>query len=458
MASLYDTQFLAIRYYSKHPEVYRMADQIVDSYVSTKKRAHRDKYVSAARKLIASLWFHPSDWFRFSTKRNNYGKEKKQVWLTPQVLTIFNHMKEMKPELFQLVFKAIPPALSKTGQGMASIYCRSYHFRKTLSMLRAEDIILDPEEDRITLKNDDDCFIPIPQEVKDQGWFQTTISTLEKHSEVLSRASIKLPDGTKMSMNDMTYFRRFKGSMSTTGRLYAPFENWRERDRLSINFNGIPAMSIDVSSLNPILLLRMAHRLDSEPEGLFKAVENPYHIPFWEHIPRAVHKHVINMLFNCKTEATMIKACNSTHWWIDDVGEIQSETYNDKKTRQGQPVFPGKSEEIKRYIEDFKQWHWCLKNFIGTGIGNKLQFVDSELILFILNAANRDNIPVLPVHDEVVFPAVNKDFMLIALIASFWHVLGGAGEFGTLKVKAKRLVCGEIEEEVIELDLNRKGR
>ena len=41
MKGFYDTQFLAIRYYSKHPEVYKMADQIVDSYVSTKKRAHR---------------------------------------------------------------------------------------------------------------------------------------------------------------------------------------------------------------------------------------------------------------------------------------------------------------------------------------------------------------------------------------------------------------------------------
>ena len=34
--------------------------------------------------------------------------------------------------------------------------------------------------------------------------------------------------------------------------------------------------------------------------------------------------------------------------------------------------------------------------------------------------------------------------------------LGEAGEFGTLKVKAKRLVSGEIEEEVIDLDLNRE--
>ena len=97
-----------------------------------------------------------------------------------------------------------------------------------------------------------------------------------------------------------------------------------------------------------------------------------------------------------------------------------------------------------------------MKNFIGTAIGNKLQFVDSELILFILNAANRDNIPVLPVHDEVVFPEVHKNFMLITLTAAFWHVLGEAGEFGTLQVKAKRLVCAEIEEEVIELDLNRE--
>ena len=36
--------------------------------------------------------------------------------------------------------------------------------------------------------------------------------------------------------------------------------------------------------------------------------------------------------------------------------------------------------------------------------------------------------------------------------------LGEAGDSRALKVKAKRLVSGEIEEEVIELDLNRKGR
>ena len=97
MKTFADTELLSIKYYSKHPEVYKMADQVVDSYVSTKKRVHRDKYVYAARKLIASLWFHSSDLFRFSTKTSHFGSKKKQVWLTPQVLTLFKHMRDMKP-------------------------------------------------------------------------------------------------------------------------------------------------------------------------------------------------------------------------------------------------------------------------------------------------------------------------------------------------------------------------
>lgn len=35
-------------------------------------------------------------------------------------------------------------------------------------------------------------------------------------------------------------------------------------------------------------------------------------------------------------------------------------------------------------------------------------------------------------------------------------LIGEAGEFGTLKVKEKYLILGEIKEELIELDLNRR--
>ena len=125
MSDLSDVQFLSIKSYSDHPEVYKMADLIVDSYVASKKRVHRKKYVLAARKLVASLWCHPSDWFRFSTKPAYYSTEKKQVFLTNKILTLFKHMRSMEPELFRLVYKAIPPGISNTGRGVAAVYCRA---------------------------------------------------------------------------------------------------------------------------------------------------------------------------------------------------------------------------------------------------------------------------------------------------------------------------------------------
>ena len=455
MSDLSDVQFLSIKSYSDHPEVYKMADLIVDSYVASKKRVHRKKYVLAARKLVASLWCHPSDWFRFSTKPAYYSTEKKQVFLTNKILTLFKHMRGMEPELFRLVYKAIPPGISNTGRGMAAIYCRSSYFRKTLEMLRDEDIIIDPELERVTLKNDDDIFIPIPRSEREKPWFDITVKTLKNHSEILSKSKIRGIDGTLIKQHDISYFRRFKGSLEATGRLYAPFINWSKEERLGVTFDGIPAMAIDISSLNPVLLLRLKKGIEAEPPGLFTGKKDPYYIPFWDHLPRAVHKALINLLFNCKTEEQMVKGLGSTHWWTDDDGRVRTETYKGKKKRKGQPVFEGKSKEIRQYIDSFKSGHPFLSDSIGTGVGNLLQWIDSELMLFILRAANEKCIPVLPVHDEMVFPENQKGFMLAAVIAAFWVVLGEAGEFGTLQVKVKRLISGKVQDEQISLELSR---
>ena len=455
MSTLGDTAFLSVKWYSNHPEVYRMADQIVDSYIATKKRAHRGKYVLPARKLIASLWFHPSDWFRFSTKPDYYSSQRKQVFLTSKVLTLFKHMRDMRPEWFRLVIKAVPPGLSKTGRGMAAIYCRSFHFKKTLEMLRTEDIILDPELERITLKTDEDGFVPIPREDKETAWFQSTERALRTHSEVLSKSQMRRPDGARLSVSDTHYCRRFKGSLEATGRLYAPFVNWSEADRLGITFDGVPAMCIDVSSLHPVLLLRVKKGLDQEPRGLFRSLDDPYHMPNWDHIPRQIHKKLINTLFNSKTQESMERALMSTHWWIEEDGTVMSETYKGKKKRKGEAVFPEKSKEVKKYISDFRWWHPCFDDSIGRGHGNFLQWLDSEMMLFVIRAANDEGIPVLPVHDEIVFPENRKDFVISAIGAAFWAVLGFAGEFGSLRMKLKKIVSGITEERLIDLDLNR---
>ncbi len=216
-----------------------MADLIVDSYLKEKARCHRQKYVLAARKLVASLWLHPSSFFRFSTSAGHYGTKKKQVWMSRVVLTLFRHMRDMDPPMFNLVGAAIPPAFALGGKGKSAIYCKSWFFTNTLKGLTRLDIVPDPDLPRISLKSDDDFWLPIPEEEKKAPWYRESDRILRAHSEMLHDANIRLSDGSPMPPGDWHYYRRFKGSLRVTGRLYSAFQNYPKVDRLGITFNGI---------------------------------------------------------------------------------------------------------------------------------------------------------------------------------------------------------------------------
>jgi hypothetical protein len=441
-----DVSFLKIQCYSDHPEVRRMADLIVDSYVSGKKRSHRDKYIGPARKLVASLWLHPSDFFRFSTSHDHFGKDKrKQVWMVPEVLTLFVHMREMDPPMFWLVKEAIPPALSRDGKGKAAVYCRRPTFRKTLEGLKEEDIHLDPDLPRITLKSKDDFWIPISDEEKQREWYLETDRILRDHTDLLSKSDIRLEDGTPVRDHDYTYSRRFRGSLKVTGRLYAGFTNYPKMKRLGIRFSGEPAMSIDMTALHPTLLLRIFYGLEKEGAGLFTDNKEPYSMPWYPHLPREVHKQTINTLLNSSSERSAIRCLNAMHYWYDKENqENVVKVYDRKEKRKGGKVFPGNSREIRQYIESFKALHPLFEPLIYKGAGNALQKLDSDILLQLINFCNKCNIPILPVHDEVVFPISHQTNVQFFLERSCQLVLNCAGMFGNLYIKISH-ICDKKE-------------
>ena len=85
-----DVQFLQIRAYSEHPEVYSAADILVQEFTKTRQQIrNKDKYPRDAKKLIASIWLHKG-LFRFTTKGEHFSKGKrKQVWMTNRTLDLF---------------------------------------------------------------------------------------------------------------------------------------------------------------------------------------------------------------------------------------------------------------------------------------------------------------------------------------------------------------------------------
>ena len=454
METLSDTQFLEIQSYSEHPEVYRLADLVVDSYLRGKVRCHRQKYILPARKLVASLWGHPCSYFRFSTSAEHYGARRKQVWMSHQVLTLFLHMRDMDPPMFNLVQKAIPPALARDGKGRAAIYYRSWFFDNTLRALTPLDIVPDPDLPRITLMNDEDVLLLIPREEREASWYQETEKTLRDYSEMLYKANITLADGSPMPPKDWHYYRRFRGSLRVTGRLYSGFVNYPKHERLGIQFNGVPALSIDFTALHPLLLLRIFHGLDHEPAGLLSTLADPYDMPWYPSLPRTVHKRLINALLNAKTRDSGIRALLNAYYRYDaSKNEIQVEIYDRKKKRRGVKVFKGNKPEIERYIEIFCMQHPMFKDYLFKGAGNALQYLDSEVMLFLMKISVATGVPILPVHDEVVFPEPYLDDMKYCLAASWRLVLQGAGSFGNLPIKVRGNPIGASQEIVDSLNL-----
>ncbi len=61
--------------------------------------------------------------------------------MSHQVLTFFLRKSDMDPPMFNLVQKAIPPALARDGKGRAAIYYRSWFFDKSLRDLTPLGIV-----------------------------------------------------------------------------------------------------------------------------------------------------------------------------------------------------------------------------------------------------------------------------------------------------------------------------
>ena len=430
-----DVTYLRIEVYSDHPEVREMADMLIDSYLADKKRKSPQKYRYPARKLIASIWLRSSDHFRFGTKTSYFGnKRRKQVWMTHPVRTLFSHMRDIG--LINEAIPAIAPEMARDGVGRSAIYARSQRFKETLKSLTESDIVPDPELPRIMLKDESDFWLQIPPETQQEPWYEITEQTLRNHSELLGNSDIRLADGSPMHPITWTYIRKFKQSFDVTGRLYAGFTTFKKEQRLGITFAGRPACSLDLSQLHPTLILRIAHGIERET-GLFTGLnKDPYEMPSFSHLDRSIHKTLINALFNSRTLDSAARALNNAYYrWDSTDCEYDCEIYKSKKKRVGHKCFPKNEKEAKQYIKAFKFRHPQLAEYVCTGIGLLLQKFDSDFMLNVTKIATSMGIPVLPVHDEVVFPEHKQTDVEGILKEAFKWTFGDAGCFGILTLK-----------------------
>lgn len=418
-----DVTYLRIEHYSNHPEVKAAADILVEKYAETKQFIKaRPKWVSSARKLIASLWVRDEDLFRFGTKNDYFsGVNRKQVWMTPKTLELFKLIVALG-WIVKVKAEIRPRNSKKNKGGLASIYQRQDSFKQLLNSLIKSDIQLDEEVPLVTITDENNQYMNLDEKYLQTESYQRTVTILNNHYELLKGSQIKDKKDNPLSNNILRYRRKFKVDMGTGGRFYSPFCVIPKKERLNITINGEPVGSLDFSQLHPTLILLLNKGVGKET-NLF-ATGDIYHMPDYPHLPRQAHKKFINTILNAKSKeaaARSIATAEEYHDLIEDTSVFI--TYSGKAKRLGNPVW---SESplayATQYVDDFLFRHPDFKDAAYSATWGILQLLDSAIIEYTINKATEHNIPVLPVHDEVVIPQQYKGHVGGFMIDGFHSV------------------------------------
>lgn len=429
-----EAEFLSIKAYSEHPEVYRAAELLVTEFSKTRSQVrNKEKYPRDAKKLIASIWLHDGE-FRFTTKDTYFSKGKrKQVWMTNRTLELFNCARDLG--WVEIMKGAIPPHLAKNKQGLSTVYRATDKFKGLMTWLGVEDLTVNPDLPCVVRKDEDKRVIEEPESFYLTENYLRHQNLVQSHLNRLREHQARWANGDLIAPSELLLTRQFTETFGKGGRWYCNFQNKPKSVRNSITISGKPVGSLDITQCHPMLILRVFKGKQVEG-GLFGNLsEDVYDVKGFEYLDRDIRKKAVNTLFNANSEKSAEKSLGNTHWWIDEItGDLEIKTYKTKRIRQGQPIFSS-SSEISAFIKQFKFQHPDFIDVIGTGIGLKLQGFDGAITTQVLKFADVMELPIIPIHEEYLVPEDKKHLIEEILRSSMRVILMQAGQYGTISAK-----------------------
>ncbi len=168
------------------------------------------------------------------------------------------------------------------------------------------------------------------------------------------------------------------GSFEDGGRFYGPWwQNLSQEHRQNIYINGQPTLEADYAGLHIIMLYSFKGILY---EG------DPYHLDqdfgLGEDLQRKVCKKVILFAINAESEEKALQALRAEVTFPEG--------------------FKDHSNFLKSILAAMKKKHQAIAGSLCSGVGIKLQFIDSQIIERVIEQFTKRKIPVLTVHDSCI--------------------------------------------------------
>ena len=138
-------------------------------------------------------------------------------------------------------------------------------------------------------------------------------------------------------------------------------------------------------------------------------LEDPYDIPILgindPEISRKIVKLFFLVLFNSPTEKKAFRAFRN-EW-----------NYSEYKTRFD-------DEKLSEVLKQIRQRHPDISDLICTGAGVELQYIDSQILEYIIKDFVSTDTPILCVHDSLVVPFGEDDRLEKIMKEAFYEVTG----------------------------------
>jgi uncharacterized protein YlaI len=227
------------------------------------------------------------------------------------------------------------------------------------------------------------------------------------------------------------HFKRiYKDNIETCGRVFddGTVQGKSKQVRSLITIDGESTVSLDLKSLHPRQLylkegIELEATFDPYPNvdvkldtKLLNKFKKFYDIPSYNPI-RNICKVMLLALINADSEASALSAC------FEMVSKDWAKAGTSKEQRMR---FVGlkKGYSLKDIMEQIKLKNAPIEKYFCTGYGNKLQKMDSDIIVRCLNILTALDIPVIPIHDALICKQSDKVVVKRIIEDSYEFVMG----------------------------------
>ena len=182
------------------------------------------------------------------------------------------------------------------------------------------------------------------------------------------------------------------------GRFYGAFHlELPKKVRPFIFLNGEPTVELDFSALH----IRMLYHLIGE-----KYTTDPYQDVCETEEERGIYKSVLLVAINAETQEKAVQGIRD---------ELRKKNFGIGVT----------DAEILYRLNRFKEVHPHIARYLNTGIGLRLQNLDSRITDIVLKEMTQSGIPCLPVHDSYIVPQSHRDLLFQEMTNAYRAVMKG---------------------------------